>query len=741
MSKILLIVPFDGRRQASPTLGVGYLEAYARKYSSNSLIIHDENFLENPNDIVLRRMGEIKPDFIGISFPSSAVLRVRILSRLLKEKYPNVPLFAGGYHPTSEPERTLKFIPEIDFVVRGEGEKFVAELNAHWQKLPNVAWLEDELYRENPVRIVKEVDGIPFPDRKIYDKRYFHPRWGTIAGIFGRTATLLSSRGCPYACNFCSNKIMQKGVRFHSTSYVLSEIEHILSTAGKVDYLYFLDTMFLAKWERVENLCQELIRSGFSKQFKWAATVAANVVDEDKVSYMKAAGCFYLSFGFESNSPRILKIINKMATCEDNKRACEICNKHGIYVNSAFLFGIPGEEEKDLKQTVEFVKTHNISFTGVNIMKPLPGSPFYYDFVKRGIIKPSIDEWYTISSVNVPSEIYNNRLTKTQYDEYIGKFYRASRRKGKYSLLSANWRTALKYFFENFQGLGRKLMNPNTTTFTDFLHEEYKKRTQAHWTKAPCGSNYSDEAPFTLTYFEEIEDHRYRTHPWIKEVIESFDIKGKKVLEIGIGMGTDNLNLARRGANMHGIDLTPRNLEITKKRLSLYGLNSQLVTADAENLPYADNSMDFIYSFGVIHHSPDTERIISEIHRVLKPGGRCWVTVYNKNSIFFWWSVFFVYYLLLGGWCRRTLKQQLSLIEYPNTDQNMVIRLYTQKQFRALFRNFSEIRSSIRHLLPIDIAGIGYFLKKVFRNPDEPARFWNALGEKFGWYIVINAIK
>jgi ubiquinone/menaquinone biosynthesis C-methylase UbiE len=213
------------------------------------------------------------------------------------------------------------------------------------------------------------------------------------------------------------------------------------------------------------------------------------------------------------------------------------------------------------------------------------------------------------------------------------------------------------------------------------------------------------------------------------------------VLEIGIGMGTDNLNLARRGANMHGIDLTPRNLEITKKRLSLYGLNSQLVTADAENLPYADNSMDFIYSFGVIHHSPDTERIISEIHRVLKPGGRCWVTVYNKNSIFFWWSVFFVYYLLLGGWCRRTLKQQLSLIEYPNTDQNMVIRLYTQKQFRALFRNFSEIRSSIRHLLPIDIAGIGYFLKKVFRNPDEPARFWNALGEKFGWYIVINAIK
>lgn len=281
----------------------------------------------------------------------------------------------------------------------------------------------------------------------------------------------------------------------------------------------------------------------------------------------------------------------------------------------------------------------------------------------------------------------------------------------------------------------------DTRTFKEFSSKEYKRQTQLHWTKAPCGSNCSEEAPFTLTYFEGIEDHRYRTHPWIKEAIESFDIKGKKVLEIGFGMGTDNLNLARRGANVHGIDLTLGNVVITKKRLSLYGLNSELVTADAENLPYADNSMDFVYSFGVIHHSPDTKRIISEIYRVVKPGGRCWVTVYNKNSIFFWWSILFIYYILLGGWRRRTLKQQLSLIEYPNTDENMVIRLYTKKEFSGLFRKFSTIKTCIRHLLPIDIAVFGYFLSKFHQNANQSTGLWNTLGKRLGWYIVVDAIK
>ena len=188
---------------------------------------------------------------------------------------------------------------------------------------------------------------------------------------------------------------------------------------------------------------------------------------------------------------------------------------------------------------------------------------------------------------------------------------------------------------------------------------------------------------------------------------------------------------------MHGVDLTPRNLEITSKRFELYGLKTKLSVGDAERLPYNSNTMDFIYSFGVVHHSPDTKAIISEIQRVLKPGGKCWVSVYHKNSIFFWWSVLVVKYLMKGGHTKRELNQQLSLVEYPGTNENMVIRLYKRKEFELLFHQFAQTHSYIRHLLPCDIAYFSYF----FRNRCQSSSFCNMLGKKVGWYVVVEALK
>lgn len=277
----------------------------------------------------------------------------------------------------------------------------------------------------------------------------------------------------------------------------------------------------------------------------------------------------------------------------------------------------------------------------------------------------------------------------------------------------------------------------DTKDFKELSAEEYKRQTRANWTLAPCGSNYGTGEFASKEYFEQVEAHRYGTHPWIKKAIDTFDIKDKDVLEIGFGMGTDHMNLARRGGCMNGIDLTPRNLEVTASRFELYGLKSKLITGDAENLPYPDNSMDFVYSFGVIHHSPDTERIVAEIRRVLKPGGRCWVTVYHKRSIFFWWSTFLVNFLLLGGWRKRSLKQQISLIEYPNTNENMVIRLYNKSDFLKLFGNFSFCAASMYHLLPADI----FFVCRFFADPFRPAPFLDFLGKYVGWYIVVDAVK
>lgn len=271
-----------------------------------------------------------------------------------------------------------------------------------------------------------------------------------------------------------------------------------------------------------------------------------------------------------------------------------------------------------------------------------------------------------------------------------------------------------------------------TAEFARLSDEEYKKQTRLHWGAVPCGSNYSDKMFLTKDFFEEVESHRYNSHPWILEAIRRFDIRGKKVLEIGYGLGTDHLQMARQGGLMYGLDLTPASYEATKKRFEIYGFHSELRVDDAESLPYPDNHFDFVYSFGVIHHSPDTQKIINEIHRVLKPGGKCWITVYHKNSVFFWWTVYLYDWILRRGYKKETLKARISRIEYPNDNANLVIRLYKKKQFEGMFRLFRAIRSDIDHLIKEDIALFGKYVPKILLN---------ILKNKFGWYIIVEGLK
>ena len=455
--KILLINPKESYTLGSPPLGIGYLISYSDHIGKNSVWFHDENFINNDdlNKKLIEVLNEFNPSYVAISFPSSAVLRVVDILKFLKKGYPEIIIFAGGYHPTSDPEATLRTIPLLDFIILDHGEHSFAFISDDWKSLPSVAYINDKneyIHNcvENPIG---SLDNIPIIDRSIYDKRYFEPKLGTISGIFGKTGTLITSRGCPYRCSFCSIELLQQDVEYHSVDYVIAEIESILSTIGKIDYLYFQDVMFLTKWGRIEELCKRLIQTKLLKHIKWATTVSSNAVTYEKVKLMKEAGCFYLSFGLESNSERSLKLINKAAKPKHNQNAVDICKKLGIWANSAFLFGIPGEKEEDLNATLDFVKRNNIFSTGVNILKPLPGSPFYYEFKEKGLIKNDIETWHKISSIHHESQIFNNLISKEIYDRYINKFYALNKYRQKINHFKANIKNTIKYKFSSNKNL------------------------------------------------------------------------------------------------------------------------------------------------------------------------------------------------------------------------------------------------------------------------------------------------
>lgn len=277
----------------------------------------------------------------------------------------------------------------------------------------------------------------------------------------------------------------------------------------------------------------------------------------------------------------------------------------------------------------------------------------------------------------------------------------------------------------------------NTTEFKDKSDEEYKTQIQTNWSKAPCGANYSSGDALTPEFFRETAEFRYRSHPWILEEICALSLQGKRMLEIGYGIGIDHLSLADAGAELVGVDLTARHTEITRARFDHREHVSRLTIGDGENLPFANDDFDAVYSFGAIHHSPNTDKIVAEIHRILKPGGRCHITVYHKYSVFFGWSVYLVNYLLRGGYRRRSLQQQLSLIEYPNDNPDIVVRLYSRKQIQRVFSAFADTRVHARHLLPVDIE----YLASFYRDPFRPRRWMDWIGRWFGWYLIVDATK
>lgn len=208
------------------------------------------------------------------------------------------------------------------------------------------------------------------------------------------------------------------------------------------------------------------------------------------------------------------------------------------------------------------------------------------------------------------------------------------------------------------------------------------------WNEAACGENLYLQAADRMGYIAQSAE-RYRLEPFILPFADFASSKGKKVLEVGVGLGADHQCFAEAGCDLHGIDLTERAVVHTRQRLALFSLSSSLTVGDAEHLDFPDESFDLVYSYGVLHHSPDTPKAISEVYRVLKPGGSAKVMIYNKWSMI--GAMLWVRYALLAGRPWRNLSSIYSMqLESPGT------KAYSIEEARQLFSSFADVKISIR---------------------------------------------
>lgn len=213
---------------------------------------------------------------------------------------------------------------------------------------------------------------------------------------------------------------------------------------------------------------------------------------------------------------------------------------------------------------------------------------------------------------------------------------------------------------------------------------------RAFWEAGACGTDAELARPLekhSRAWFEAIEENRYRLEPFIHGFAQFTRHRGKKILEVGVGAGTDHLQWARAGCECFGVDLTQEAVETTAARFRLYGLHSTLQRVDAERLPFPDESFDLVYSWGVIHHSERPEAIVAEIHRVLRPGGLFLGMLYNRRAL-----------VTLRLWIRRGLLagrpwRSFRDVLWHNLE-SIGTKAYTGAEIATLFDRFAAVESA-----------------------------------------------
>ena len=262
------------------------------------------------------------------------------------------------------------------------------------------------------------------------------------------------------------------------------------------------------------------------------------------------------------------------------------------------------------------------------------------------------------------------------------------------------------------------------------------EKVKQYWDTRPCNIRHSLKPVGTKEYFDEVEQRKYFVEPHIPEFAQFERWRGKKVLEIGCGIGTDAVNFARHGADYTGVELSEKSLEICKKRFEVYGLKGRFFLGNAEELStfLPVEKYDLIYSFGVIHHTPHPEKVIEEIKKYCGPDTEIRLMLYSKWS----WKVFWIIFKYGKGqfWKAGELVPKYSEAQVGSP----VTYVYSFADIRKLLKDFKILEMRKEHIFPYDIEAYKrYEYKKVWYFRWMPQSIFKWLERRLGWHTLIVA--
>jgi len=354
-----------------PSLGLASVAAYCAENGISPRII-DLRLPRYSMRDVLDYIAESKPVLAGITAFTADIVFANETARLIKEKYPGLPVVAGGPHPSLVPGLTLEEFKSFDAVVVGEGERTLVELVETYGRgaaaepgsVAGIAYRKDGKTVLNPAReVIDDIAALPFPAWHLFDLKSYN-------NIFPVSA----SRGCPYRCYFCTPLYLGGRVRTRGHESIFREIRYLVDkfNAARVQ---FSDAMMGIENEELSLLCDELSASGLSGRVAWDCETRADAVDPALLGKMKKAGCRWVALGVESGNERILReVVCKAETKEQIRKAVAMIKKAGLRVRCFFILGHCTETAATIKDTIRFALELRPQALSFGLMVPNPGS-------------------------------------------------------------------------------------------------------------------------------------------------------------------------------------------------------------------------------------------------------------------------------------------------------------------------------------------------------------------------------
>ena len=425
MLRIALVNPAQPDSYPQPPMGLAQLAAVLEK-NGHYVSIIDANVLRLPPEEILPLAADA--DVVGLTAMTPTISAALDIARHLKQENPDRRIILGGTHATLLPEETIKACPEIDIVVRGEGEENTLELLSALEENGSLADIHSVTYRRDgkimstpAVASTVDVDSLPFLAYHLLPWREYkpHPPHGRALPF----AAIITSRGCPYNCSYCSKPVFGRQFRGQSPARVVDEIEYLVKDFG-IREMAFYDDVFTLDKKRAYEIADEIIKRGV--EIQWTCESRVNLIDMELLWKMKQAGCYSIAYGIESGSQEILDVMDKGISLKQIDDAVRWTRQAGIQTIGYFMVGAPGETPETIQRTIDFAKELKLDFAQFSITTPFPGTKLY-DLYRKGREEQEI-HWesfvYAGSNHDTSPVFESSQLSREDIQNWARKAYR-----------------------------------------------------------------------------------------------------------------------------------------------------------------------------------------------------------------------------------------------------------------------------------------------------------------------------